>query len=72
MKQPVMSRADKEWQAKDDARTIATANEILADSKRKSAAISAAKTLVKEQEKTIQTLRKVTLTPTKSVLRGKK
>ena len=56
---PKMTASDREWQAKDDARTLSAAQEILADKKRLSAAAKAAKALAVEKTAEAKAMQKV-------------
>jgi len=55
----VVSRDSKRWQAEDDARTLANAQEILQSAKRKSAAVRAAKKLAQDAQKQAKTYNRV-------------
>lgn len=46
-----LSKMDKKWQAEDDARTMARYQEIMADSKRKAAAMKQARVEALDLEK---------------------
>jgi len=54
-----LSPSDKKWRAQDDARTLATAEEIKMDSARLNLAQSAAKTMAEEEAKRAQAMRKI-------------
>lgn len=53
-----MSAQEKKWQAESDARTMAEYQNIITDSKRRSAAIKAAKELAGDLTKRAQVLQK--------------
>jgi len=50
---------DLKWQREDDARTLARAQEIIADKKRHSGAVKEAKNMVKTEEKRAMAMKKV-------------
>ena len=52
-------KTDKEWQAYDDARTLAHAEEIRGDSKRLSGAKAAAVKIAAEDEKQLEKMKKI-------------
>lgn len=54
-----MNKQEKEWQAQEDARTLARAEEIKNDSSRKKAAIKEARKIVKEKEKEVKAIKKI-------------
>jgi hypothetical protein len=58
---PTISQKKQEdsWQAEDDARTLANANDILADPKRKSKALKKAKELAKKVEQQANSYKKL-------------
>ena len=53
-------KSDAEWQADYDAETMARYQEIMSDSKRKSAAMKAAKAKAKDLQKSLNNMQKVT------------
>ena len=55
-----MTKQDREWRAKDDAYVLMQAEQIASDSQRKKAAIAAAKSMVREKEKDLKAIKKVT------------
>lgn len=57
--QPRMTAQDKKWQAQDDARTLAQANEVKADTTRLKAAVKEAKVMVKDEQKRLTSISKV-------------
>ena len=52
-----ISSMEKQWQAEEDARTMARYQEIMSDSKRKSAAISQARKEAKDLERSASALK---------------
>lgn len=54
-----MTAEDKRWQREDDARTLARAEEIIADRMRHTGAVSEAKKMVKAEEKRAAAMKKV-------------
>jgi len=54
-----MTAQDKKWQAQDDARTLAQANEIKSDPTRIRAAVKEAKVMVKEEQQRLTSISKV-------------
>lgn len=67
--QPRMTAQDKKWQAQDDARTLAQANEVKSDTPRLKAAVKEAKIMVKDEQKRLTSISKVAKV---KVLQGKK
>ncbi len=68
-----MSAEDKRWEAENDARTLATANEIVADKPRMNAAKKEAMRLAIETQKSAAAMRKVSNTkPAKKTSRKKR
>lgn len=53
-------KSDAEWQAEYDAETLARYQEIMDDSKRKNAAMKAAKAKAKDLQKSLNNMQKVT------------
>lgn len=53
-----VSNMEKQWQAQEDARTLARYQEIMNDSKRKAAAIKQAKSEALELEKRVNAMKK--------------
>jgi len=56
---PKLTAEDKKWRAESDARTLIEAESIKGDSARRRAAITAAKTIVKEKEKEVKAVKKI-------------
>jgi len=54
-----ISAEDKQWQREDDARTLARAEEIIANKSRHTGAIKEAKKMVKDEEKRAAAMKKV-------------
>jgi len=54
-----LTAEDKRWRAESDARTLIEAESIKNDSARKRAAITAAKTIIKEKEKEVKAVKKI-------------
>jgi hypothetical protein len=54
-----LSVSDKEWQARDDANTLASAEEIMQDSKRMKAAASQAEKMAADRQKAADSLKKI-------------
>jgi len=54
-----MTQDEKRWRAEDDARTLAQAQEVIVDKPRLTAAKKAAKSMVNEQQKRVDGLKKV-------------
>jgi len=52
-------KEEEDWQAEDDARTLAHANDILADPKRKLKALKKAKELAKKAEQQANSYKKL-------------
>ena len=50
----IAEKSNAEWQAEQDARTLADAQEIKSDSKRATRALKAAKKIVTDAEKTLK------------------
>jgi len=55
-----LSAEDKRWRAQDDAYTLMNAEKINSDKVRKTAAIKAAKVMVKDKENEVKAIKKVT------------
>lgn len=53
-------KSDAEWQAEYDAETLARYQEIMDDSKRRNAAMKAAKAKAKDLQKSLNNMQKVT------------
>ena len=56
---------DRKWQAQDDARTLAQAEEIKSDSARKKRAIVMVRKMVKDKEKEVKSFQKIAKTSPK-------
>lgn len=55
----MIQRQRDEWQMRDDARTLAAANEIMADKQRHSDAVKMAKTMAADDAKRAEAMKKV-------------
>ena len=67
-----MTAQDKKWRAEEDARTLISAEAIQVDSKRKKAAISAAKVMAKEAQDRAKAAMKVANKKKMPAKKGKK
>ena len=67
-----MTAQDKKWIAEEDARTLISAEAILADSKRKKIAIGAAKDIAKEAQDRAKAAMKVANKKKSTAKKGKK
>ncbi len=62
-----LTAADRKWEAESDARTLADAELIKADSKKLTAAKKAAVSMAKEKEKEVKVLKKIKTVKKKSI-----
>ncbi len=66
-----MFRETDEWQMRDDARTLAQANEIMADEKRHANAVKMAKRMAADDAKRAEAMKKVAgMSTTKNVVQS--
>ena len=56
---PRLTKQEKEWQAQDDARTLASAEEVKSDKPRLNAAKKQARIMAKEQQQRASSLKKI-------------
>lgn len=66
-----MTKQEKEWMAEDDMRTLARAEEIKSDRQRLSRAKQAGTRIVKEKEKEVDAIQKVSKTPMRKMANKK-
>ena len=59
MSQPTVSKADLEWQAEEDFRTLANAEEVKADRARLAKAKRAGKDIIKKEERALKSKKRV-------------
>lgn len=57
--QPRLTTQDRIWQAEDDARTLARAEEIRKDAKRLNLAKAQANKMIKDQENSLKAIKKI-------------
>lgn len=67
---PTLSKEEQRWRAQSDARTLAEAQVIMSDPKRKAGALKQAKELAKEASSQAAAFNKITKRPSKPASKG--